>query len=70
MSFLDRLDRVAVIGGGTMGNGIAQVFAQAGYPVVLIDPIEETVSAIVREKLGGKAFIMRSDEITFATHIV
>ncbi|UCC75151.1 MAG: 3-hydroxybutyryl-CoA dehydrogenase [Gemmatimonadota bacterium] len=29
--------KVAVIGGGTMGNGIAHVFAQAGIDVVLID---------------------------------
>jgi 3-hydroxybutyryl-CoA dehydrogenase len=29
--------RVAVIGAGTMGNGIAQVFAQAGHTVVLSD---------------------------------
>ncbi len=29
--------RVAVIGAGTMGNGIAQVFAQAGHAVVLRD---------------------------------
>jgi 3-hydroxybutyryl-CoA dehydrogenase len=28
---------VAVLGGGTMGNGIAQVFAQHGHPVVLRD---------------------------------
>ena len=28
---------VAVLGAGTMGNGIAQVFAQAGHPVVLRD---------------------------------
>jgi 3-hydroxybutyryl-CoA dehydrogenase len=28
---------VAVLGGGTMGNGIAQVFAQNGHPVVLRD---------------------------------
>jgi ectoine hydroxylase-related dioxygenase (phytanoyl-CoA dioxygenase family) len=38
--------------------------------IAAIDPIEETVAEIVREKLGGKAFIMRSDEITFTTHIV
>jgi 3-hydroxybutyryl-CoA dehydrogenase len=30
-------DRVAVIGAGQMGNGIAHVFAQAGFPVVMID---------------------------------
>lgn len=29
--------KVAVIGAGTMGNGIAHVFAQAGYSVNLID---------------------------------
>jgi 3-hydroxybutyryl-CoA dehydrogenase len=28
---------VAVLGGGTMGNGIAQVFAQNGHPVILRD---------------------------------
>jgi 3-hydroxybutyryl-CoA dehydrogenase len=29
--------RVAVLGAGTMGNGIAQVFAQGGHPVILRD---------------------------------
>jgi 3-hydroxybutyryl-CoA dehydrogenase len=32
---------VAVVGGGTMGNGIAHVFAQHGHPVVLIDVDED-----------------------------
>ena len=31
------MKRVAVIGSGTMGNGIAQVFAQQGWDVVLVD---------------------------------
>jgi 3-hydroxybutyryl-CoA dehydrogenase len=31
--------RVGVIGAGTMGNGIAQVFAQSGYEVRLIDAV-------------------------------
>ncbi len=30
-------DTIAVIGAGQMGNGIAHVFAQAGYPVTMID---------------------------------
>jgi 3-hydroxybutyryl-CoA dehydrogenase len=39
--------RVAVLGAGTMGNGIAQVFAQAGHAVILRD-IDET--ALVRAR--------------------
>ena len=34
---------VAVIGGGTMGNGIAHVFAQKGYSVNLIDVRQEAL---------------------------
>ncbi len=30
-------DRIAVIGAGQMGNGIAHVFAQSGFPVTMID---------------------------------
>lgn len=32
---------IAVIGSGTMGNGIAHTFAQFGYPVILIDIKQE-----------------------------
>jgi 3-hydroxybutyryl-CoA dehydrogenase len=35
--------RVAVIGGGTMGNGIAQVFATSGFDVPLVDAKTEFV---------------------------
>ncbi len=35
--------KVAVIGGGTMGNGIAQVFATSGFEVALIDAVPEAV---------------------------
>jgi 3-hydroxybutyryl-CoA dehydrogenase len=34
---IDRFSRIAVVGAGTMGNGIAHVFAQNGYQVNLID---------------------------------
>jgi len=32
-----RMKNITVIGGGTMGNGIAHVFAQHGYQVTLVD---------------------------------
>ena len=31
------MENIAVIGSGTMGNGIAHVFAQNGFKVSLID---------------------------------
>ena len=31
------INTVAVIGAGTMGNGIAHTFAQSGFKVALID---------------------------------
>jgi 3-hydroxybutyryl-CoA dehydrogenase len=37
--------RVSIIGAGTMGHGIAQVSAQAGYEVVLYDLTDEAVAA-------------------------
>lgn len=36
-------ETVAVVGAGTMGAGIAQVFAQSGYRVVLIDTVPEAL---------------------------
>ncbi|HLU24312.1 MAG TPA: 3-hydroxybutyryl-CoA dehydrogenase [Longimicrobiales bacterium] len=38
-------ERVAVIGAGTMGNGIAHVFAQHGHEVVMIDVSEDRLEA-------------------------
>ncbi len=39
-----RIQQVAVVGAGTMGNGIAHVFALAGLPVTLIDVSEEQLA--------------------------
>ena len=39
------MSRVAVVGGGTMGNGIAQVFAAQGNDVVLVEVSAERVAA-------------------------
>ena len=40
--------RVAVIGGGTMGNGIAQAFAGAGFEVELVDVKPEFVERAIQ----------------------
>ncbi|ELR68805.1 3-hydroxybutyryl-CoA dehydrogenase [Fulvivirga imtechensis AK7] len=37
------MKNIAVIGSGTMGNGIAHVFAQTGYQVALIDISEDAL---------------------------
>lgn len=37
------MNKVAVIGAGTMGNGIAHVFAQTGYAVSLIDISQDSL---------------------------
>ena len=34
---VDAIKTVGVLGAGTMGNGIAHVFARAGYRVILRD---------------------------------
>jgi len=43
-----RVETVAVLGAGTMGHGIAQAAAQAGYRVVLRDLTEELVGRGLR----------------------
>jgi 3-hydroxybutyryl-CoA dehydrogenase len=40
---MDEMERIGVIGGGTMGNGIAHVFAQFGYSVTLVDVKQELI---------------------------
>jgi len=44
---MSAIDRIGVVGGGTMGNGIAHVFAQHGHPVVLVDVDRQVVDAAV-----------------------
>lgn len=48
------IERIAVIGSGTMGSGIAQVVAQSGHPVHLIDKLQSQIDAAsktIRENL-------------------
>ena len=37
-------ERIVVVGAGQMGNGIAHVFAQAGFPVTMIDVSSEAIA--------------------------
>lgn len=55
MMQIDKVRRVAVIGAGVMGSGIAQHFAQAGYAVNLHARREETLR-------GGLARIAKNQE--------
>ncbi len=49
------MEVVGVVGAGTMGNGIAHVFAKAGYPVVLADVSQMALDkgfGTIRKNLG------------------
>ncbi|MGK7312190.1 MAG: 3-hydroxybutyryl-CoA dehydrogenase [Candidatus Longimicrobiales bacterium M2_2A_002] len=55
---MSKIERVGVVGGGTMGNGIAHVFAQNGHPVVLVDVDRDRVDAAlgtIRKNLERQA---------------
>jgi len=39
----DEITSIAVVGFGTMGIGIAQIFAEAGFTVNVIDQTESTI---------------------------
>ena len=46
---------IAVVGAGTMGNGIAHVFARSGHPVLLCDVSEAALAtglATIRKNLA------------------
>jgi len=48
-------ERIAVVGAGQMGNGIAHVFAQSGFPVTMIDVSPEALrsgEATIRKNLS------------------
>jgi 3-hydroxybutyryl-CoA dehydrogenase len=45
--------KIAIIGSGTMGNGIAHVFAQSGYEVTLIDISQEALDKALQTISGN-----------------
>jgi len=61
-------ETVAVVGAGTMGNGIAQVFAQHGSKVTLVDAVEDALAkafATIEKNLGrmAKKEILKPEDI-------
>lgn len=49
---MPEIKKVAVVGAGTMGNGIVHVFAQAGYEVTMIDVRAEALEG-ARKTISG-----------------
>lgn len=47
------ISRATVLGGGTMGNGIAHVFAQSGIPVTLVDVSQEFLDRAMKTIAGN-----------------
>ncbi|MCL5257505.1 MAG: 3-hydroxyacyl-CoA dehydrogenase NAD-binding domain-containing protein [Chloroflexi bacterium] len=53
-----QIQNIGVVGAGTMGNGIAQAFAQAGFPVTIVEIDEAQLQrglANIRKNLNKAA---------------
>lgn len=61
-------EKIAVIGSGLMGHGIAQIFAVQGHEMVVIDPNQESL-ATVHERISGNLTAMAASGISFAEDI-
>ncbi|MGB5499789.1 MAG: 3-hydroxybutyryl-CoA dehydrogenase [Maribacter sp.] len=57
------MKNIAVIGAGTMGNGIAHVFAQNGYKVNLIDISEESLDSGLKTIVRNLDRMMAKEKI-------
>jgi 3-hydroxybutyryl-CoA dehydrogenase len=65
---IEGVKRIAVIGAGTMGHGIAQCFAQAGYQVALMDSERKALdraSALITGSLNAmvQAHVVDQDSV-------
>ena len=58
---LEQIHQIAVIGLGRMGHGIAQTFAQAGYPVRAYDSSAEARASVLQRIRGNLEDFARSD---------
>ena len=55
--------KIALLGAGTMGIGIAQMFAQAGHEVKLIYVYDDKVRARPRETMEANLNILREEGV-------
>jgi len=61
------IERVAVIGSGTMGAGIAGLCAAAGTPVVLLDIDKSTAEEAIGRLTGGRKPVLTEEQSTLIT---
>jgi 3-hydroxybutyryl-CoA dehydrogenase len=70
------MKNIAVIGAGTMGNGIAHTFAQSGFTVKLIDRSEETLDKAMGtiagnlDRMVSKGTISEADKLKTISNII
>ncbi len=60
----DKIEKVGVVGAGTMGSGIAIAFAQAGIPVVVVDNNEEAVDKARQTVMGMFMYQVQKGRLT------
>lgn len=63
---IDSVDSVGVVGAGTMGSGIAQVAAVAGYDVVMRDIKQDFVDSGMERIEGGLETLVEKERLTDA----
>lgn len=61
---VDEITTVTVVGAGVMGNGIAQVVAQAGYDVVLVDVSEDALAGAERRIERSLQRLVSAEKLT------
>lgn len=61
---MSKIENIAVVGGGTMGNGIAHVFAMNGFSVTLIETKKEFADRALETIEGNLARMVKKEKIT------
>jgi len=61
---MNDIKKVAIIGGGTMGNGIAHVFAQSGFSVQIAETTEELADRAVATIEKNLQRMVKKEKIT------